>query len=96
MGDAGDAGLALGPEPDEQRRALRIEGATLGAADPLRGFWAGADWIWHQDGKYRPVEPGTFPLATRYSSRVGQLRTYGNALCLPQAVAFVRATLGVI
>ena len=27
------------------------------------GFWADAEWLWCRDGKWRAVEPGTFPLA---------------------------------
>ncbi len=32
-------------------------------AGPVNGFWAAADWIFCRDGKWRAVEPGTFPLA---------------------------------
>jgi len=55
------------------------------------GFWSRADWVACRDGKSRPVEPGTFPLAHGIAGRVGRLRAYGNALCAPQAEAFVRA-----
>ena len=53
------------------------------AADGQRGT---ADWIFCRDGKWRPVEPGTFPLAHGVSARVGRLRGYGNAI-VPQAAA---------
>lgn len=53
---------------------------------PLDGFWRDADWIFCRDGKWRPVEPGTRPLAAGVSGRVGALRGYGNAIC-PQAAA---------
>lgn len=33
------------------------------SADPDNGFWPGADWLGCRDGKFRPVEPGTQPLA---------------------------------
>jgi DNA (cytosine-5)-methyltransferase 1 len=32
------------------------------AAGPTNGFWGPADWLFCRDGKWRPVEPGTFPL----------------------------------
>lgn len=80
------------------------EGATGSVAEtglhsrPLEvnGFWRDADWILCRDGKWRPVEPGTFPLvdgaAARLgrvepgvarvasSNRVGRLKGYGNAI----------------
>jgi DNA (cytosine-5)-methyltransferase 1 len=62
-------------------------------ASILGGFWRDAEWLWCRDGKYRPVEPGTFPLVTRYPNRVGTLRGYGNALCAPQAQAFIEAAM---
>lgn len=30
---------------------------------PTQGFWSDPDWLFCRDGKWRPVEPGTFPLA---------------------------------
>lgn len=50
------------------------------AAGPTNGLWGGADWLACRDGKWRPVEPGTFPLAHGATSRVGRLRAYGNAV----------------
>ena len=60
---------------------------------PLAGFWAAAQWLPCTDGKARPVEPGTFPLAHGVAGRVGRLRSYGNALCAPVAQAFVEAVM---
>ncbi len=60
-------------------------------AGKTRGFWAGADWIYCYDEKFRPVEPGTFPLADGAPARVGRLRGYGNSLVAPLAEEFVRA-----
>lgn len=48
--------------------------------------WRDADWLFCRDGKWRPVESGTFPLAHGVSARVGRLRGYGNAI-VPQAAA---------
>ena len=46
-------------------------------AGPTNGHWRDADWLFCRDGKWRPVEPGTFPLVDGLprgvvpSSRVG-------------------------
>ncbi|MEM6485307.1 MAG: DNA cytosine methyltransferase [Pseudomonadota bacterium] len=58
---------------------------------PTNGRWADVDWLGCRDGKFRPVEPGTFPLADGLSARVGRLRGYGNAIEPDQAAEFVRA-----
>ncbi|WP_447590082.1 DNA cytosine methyltransferase [Aquipseudomonas campi] len=60
-------------------------------AGPVNGLWRDADWLFCRDGKWRPVEPGTFPLAHGATSRVGRLRAYGNALNLEAATQFIAA-----
>lgn len=60
-------------------------------ADPHLCFWADADWLGCRDGKFRPVEPGTFPLANGIPARVGRLRGYGNAIVPQVAAEFVQA-----
>ncbi|HCD4430754.1 TPA: DNA cytosine methyltransferase [Klebsiella pneumoniae] len=86
--------------PDIHMRALEVN-----------GFWRDADWLLCRDGKWRPVEPGTFPLvdvaAARLgrvepgvarvasSNRVGRLKGYGNAINAQAAAAFIRAYMGV-
>ncbi|MDR9839430.1 DNA cytosine methyltransferase [Herbaspirillum huttiense] len=60
-----------------------------GPASPTNGFWRDADWLFCRDGKWRPVEPGTFPLAHGVPARVGRLRGYGNAINAEQAALFV-------
>ena len=57
------------------------------------GFWADAEWLHCRDGKYRAVEPGTFPLVDGTPARVGRLRGYGNAIVAPVAEEFIRAYL---
>lgn len=73
----------------------------------VNGFWRDADWLLCRDDKWRPVEPGTFPLvdgaAARLgrvepwvarvasSNRVGRLKGYGNAINAQAAAEFVRA-----
>ena len=83
---------------DEHEEGRRIEGpATVaGLRGDLRacatnGHWRDADWVACRDGKWRPVEPGTFPLAHGVSNRVGLLRAYGNAIVPQQAAQFILA-----
>ncbi|AZR62109.1 DNA cytosine methyltransferase [Klebsiella quasipneumoniae] len=103
-GNDGAAGRerATGPAaaPGVHLRALEVN-----------GFWRDADWLFCRDGKWRPVEPGTFPLvdgaAARMgrvepgvarvasSNRVGRLKGYGNAINAQAAAAFIRAYMGV-
>jgi DNA (cytosine-5)-methyltransferase 1 len=61
------------------------------APGAVNGFWADADWLPCRDGKWRPVEPGTFPLAHGAPARVGRLRAYGNAIVSEVAREFVAA-----
>ena len=60
---------------------------------PTNGYWADADWLYCRDGKWRPVEPGTFPLAHGAPARVGRLRGYGNAINAKAAQAFIEALM---
>jgi len=62
---------------------------------PVNGQWADADWLFCRDGRFRPVEPGTFPLAHGAACRVGRLRGYGNAINAEQAIEFIRAFMAV-
>ncbi|XEH50469.1 DNA cytosine methyltransferase [Edwardsiella tarda] len=68
----------------------RRSGEVIGAY-PTNGYWRDADWLSCRDGKWRPVEPGTFPLANGITSRVGRLRAYGNAICAPLAEEFIKS-----
>lgn len=70
--------------------ALQTECRPTG---PVNGHWREADWLLCRDGKWRPVEPGTFPLAHGAPARVGRLRAYGNAIVATQAQEFVAAYL---
>lgn len=62
-------------------------------AGPVNGLWRSADWLFCRDGRWRPVEPGAFPLAHGVSGRVGRLRAYGNAIVPQVAAEFIRAYL---
>jgi len=54
-------------------------------------FWGNPDWLYCRDGKWRPVESGTFPLANGVSERVGLLRGYGNAIVSQVAAEVIKA-----
>ena len=105
---SGDTGHAPQREPvggmehancSGQQRSGQTQPAGRGR-DPVAvgagaNFWSDADWLPCSDGKARPVEPGTFPLAHGVAGRVGRLRAYGNSLCAPVATEFVRAAMEV-
>ncbi len=61
------------------------------ATAQLTTIGGGADWLSCRDGKCRPVEPGTFPLAHGAASRVGRLRAYGNAIVAQAAEEVIAA-----
>ncbi|WP_209634544.1 DNA cytosine methyltransferase [Cronobacter sakazakii] len=77
----------------------------------VNGFWRDADWLLCRDGKWRPVEPGTFPLVDGAAARMGRvqpdvarmasrnrtgrLKGYGNAINAQAAAEFIRAYMGV-
>lgn len=66
---------------------------NAGVPGPVNGHWKDADWLRCRDGKWRPVEPGTSPLAARTPNHVGRLRAYGNAITAQVAQEFVMAYL---
>ncbi|WP_082172948.1 DNA cytosine methyltransferase [Methylobacterium platani] len=99
LGHAAEPGLQgledWGRALQAQRSAAERAGGDAGPGDPVSGFWADADWILCRDGKARPVEPGTFPLAHGLAGRVGRLRAYGNAINPEVAALFIEAFLDV-
>lgn len=66
------------------------------STNPHHGYWSDADWLGCRDGKFRPVEPGTFPLANGIPARVGRLRGYGNAIVPQVAAEFIKAFMGAV
>ena len=72
----------------------RLEGRSVPGSEREneRAPWTPSDFVWCRDGKSRPVEPGSFPLAHGVSDRVGLLRGYGNAIVPQLAAAFIEAT----
>ncbi|ECC7507228.1 DNA cytosine methyltransferase [Salmonella enterica] len=116
MGDANNSRLERHIRNDSATGWDRTAGSVTSAglhSRPLEvnGFWRDADWLLCRDGKWRPVEPGTFPLvdgaAARLgrvepgvarvasSNRVGRLKGYGNAINAQAAAEFIRAYMGV-
>jgi DNA (cytosine-5)-methyltransferase 1 len=84
----------IGGEPDSDY-ILAGDGSDRHPG-PTNGLWGDADWLFCRDGKWRPVEPGTFPLAHGAPARVGRLRGYGNALNAEAATAFVQEVISVV
>lgn len=72
----------------------RVYGTATEPTNPHKSFWSNADWLGCRDGKFRPVEPGTFPLANGLPARVGRLRGYGNAIVPQAATEFIQAFMG--
>lgn len=95
MAYAHDARLERWRKPERQREIERAVGAgsVVGGTGPVNGFWRDADWIGGRDGKWRPVEPGAFPLAHGVPARVGRVRAYGNAINPQQGAEFMRAVM---
>ena len=73
-------------------RGRSERGKSISPSNPPRpGFWDNTEWLACIDGKARPVEPGTFPLAYGVPGRVGRLRAYGNAITPQAAEQVIRA-----
>lgn len=103
------AGVRVGNAEEGTAGRFAEHGGMVDEFRPLEvnGFWRDADWLLCRDGKWRPVEPGTFPLvdgaAARLgrvepgvarvasSNRVGRLKGYGNAINAQAAAEFIRA-----
>jgi DNA (cytosine-5)-methyltransferase 1 len=95
LGDAECAGLEgfarHGDDGNEPGRAHPGALGSIATASALGEFWSNAEWLPCRDGKQRPIEPGTFPLAHGIPARMGRLRAYGNAIVPQHAAAFIRA-----
>lgn len=73
---------STGPQPwGETSEAARYRDTThtesgadrYGRPGPTNGHWRAADWLKCRDGKWRPVEPGTFPLADGIPERLADV-----------------------
>jgi DNA (cytosine-5)-methyltransferase 1 len=85
------------PSDGELQRGGRLLQLT---PNPIAGFWGNAEWIKcrpelpkYPEGRWRPVEPGTFPLAYGATTRLGRLRAYGDAINAQVAKAFIEAVM---
>lgn len=76
--------VQLGGETAEESREMVNRSRCSRVYNP----WTNSTWLSCRDGKSRPVESGTFPLANGIPGRVGRLRAYGNAI-VPQLAAEV-------
>jgi len=89
-----------GLQPRERNNSTTGHGDPIAAAScndrqgstcQINSIWATPDWLYCRDGKWRPVESGTFPLADGIPGRVGLLRGYGNAIVPQVAAEFIGA-----
>ena len=86
----------------QSERRARRQSASINSgtdrrpgANATNGFWSDADWLLCRDGKWRPVEPDTFPLAHGATARVGRLRAYGNAVTAQVAQGLIESYMEV-
>jgi len=90
-----------GPQQGNETAKTSGQGNTVvsngsgNAANPANCFWKNADWLLCRDDKFRPVEPGSFPLANGATQRVGRLRAYGNAINAEVAKTFIESILDI-
>ena len=82
-----------GCEPQDGEAGRLVDVADPAGTDATDGVWRDPDWLLCRDGRWRPVESGTFPLADGIPGRMGLLRGYGNAIVPPLAAEFVTAFL---
>jgi DNA (cytosine-5)-methyltransferase 1 len=76
--------------------AERERNVSAGQACEGEGFWGAADWLWCRDEQWRPVEPGTFPLADGIPGRMAAIRGYGNAIVPQCAAVFIQSVMDVM
>lgn len=97
-GESGRMGNPAREGRQEQQWFSRLVPETSGSESRKTAIGTGAPAFWHDaaflecsDGKTRPIEPGSFPLAYGVPGRVGRLRCYGNAIVPQVAAAFIEA-----
>lgn len=70
-------------QPQREAQGREVNGRS--------GAWDEIEWLKCTDGKWRPVEPGSFPLAHGVQRRTSKLRAYGNAIVPAVAAEFIGA-----
>lgn len=78
------------------RRAMERNAWPLGSSNGREGhrsFWATSDLVVSGDGKQRPIEPGTLPVADGAPQDMDVLRAYGNAIVPQVAATFIEAVM---
>lgn len=74
----------------ERRESWRWDNASLGyrKTSSADSFWSDVEWLPYKDGKWRPIKPGTFPLAHGFTGRIPLLSALGNTIVAQQAKIF--------
>ena len=57
----------------DQSDSRSLHPCAVAGPGPVNDFWRDADWLGCRDGKWRPVEPGTFPLVAGLPRSMGQM-----------------------
>lgn len=86
-------GQAPGWQQSDSKFESNYQADRLPTPGPTNGFWRASDWVACTDDKWRPVEPGTQPLANGIAARVGRLRAYGNAINAEAARIFIECAV---
>ena len=114
LGDTERAGLEGHARNGDRASGRTVASGSIttsgdaGRPGPVNGFWRNSDWLHCRDGKWRPVESGTFPLvdgaafklgsgsAYAGKSRAKMLKGYGNAINAEQATGFIGVCMEVL
>lgn len=95
-----DEASSQGREGEERIRQVTesSDGSDVnrGHTSKADSFWSDIDWLFCRDGKWRPVEPSTFPLVDGTPERMGRIRGYGNGIVAPLAQTFIEAYMEVV
>jgi DNA (cytosine-5)-methyltransferase 1 len=84
---------------NESGRVGEDSAGSTATAGHTRGFWADTEWIPCRNPKlpgaidWRPIEPGTFPLAHGAAARVLALRCFGDAIVAQVAAEWIQTYL---
>jgi DNA (cytosine-5)-methyltransferase 1 len=85
------------PSGEQPVRDQRDQGLAVRDPGAIDGHWRNVDWLLCRnptgEPSWRPVEPGSFPLAHASPARMGRLRAYGNGLDAETATGFIAAVM---